>query len=155
MKFVVPEDGSGEAITLWDDAERVVSSLLLYPEARSALGRAVRSRRLRRAEAPAAHALVERLWRDVDRIDVSEELARQAGELAEAHALRVHDAVHLASLVSIVDGDVRLVGSDRELLGGRAGARDHDGVASIASASATATRTRSASSSSPQSTSSV
>lgn len=112
----MPESGSGEAIALWEAAERVVSSPLLYPEARSALGRAARSQRLGRPEAARARALVERLWRDIDRVEVSEDVVREAGRLAETHALRAYDAVHLASARSVADDDLVLVAADRDLL---------------------------------------
>ena len=116
MKLVVPERGSQEAVEVWVGAERVVSSLLLYPETRSAIGRAVRSRRLRSQELPAVRALAERLWRDVGRVGLTEELARNAGELAEAHGLRGYDAVHLASAASVADADLVLVSADEKLL---------------------------------------
>jgi hypothetical protein len=112
----VPERGSQEAVEVWVGAERVLSSLLLYPEARSAIGRAVRLRRLRREELPAVRALAERLWRDVGRVGLTEGLARNAGELAEAHGLRGYDAVHLASAASVADDDLVLVSADEKLL---------------------------------------
>ncbi len=115
MKLIVPEHGSGEVISVWRDADRVVSSRLLYPEARAAMGRATRTRRLDKDAAQGARTLVERLWRDVDRVDVSEDLARSAGDLAETHALRAYDAVHLASALSIADAV--LVAADDELIG--------------------------------------
>jgi predicted nucleic acid-binding protein len=59
---------------------------------------------------------VERLWRDVDRIAVSERLARHAGELADTQALRGYDAVHLASALAVADDDLTLVAADRDLL---------------------------------------
>lgn len=116
MKLVVPERGSEEALAVWVGAERIASSLLLYPEARSALGRAARSRRLGPAELPAARALVARLWSDVDRIGLTEQLARWAGELDETHGLRADDAVHLASAVTVPGDDLVLVAADGDLL---------------------------------------
>lgn len=101
---------------LWEAAERVVSSLLLYPEARSAIGRAARAQRFGGGREIRARAHVERLWRDVDRIAVTGELARWAGELAERHALRAYDALHLASARAVADGGLVLVAADRDLI---------------------------------------
>lgn len=116
MKLVVPEPGSTEAITAWDDAEHVVSSLLLYPEARAAIGRAARSHRLGSRALRAARSQLNRLWSEVDRIEITERLAREAGRLAELHALRAYDAVHLASLASVEDRETVLVSADGALL---------------------------------------
>jgi hypothetical protein len=112
----VPEAGSTEAIEAWQDAERVVSSLVLYPEARAAIGRAARSHRLEGRTLRVARLAFERLWRDVDRIELTERLAREAGRLSELHALRAYDAVHLASLESVEDQETVLVSADGALL---------------------------------------
>ena len=94
----------------------MVSSRLLYPEARSAVARAGRSERLSSARLSAVRAGVERLWEDVDAIDVSDDLARRAGDLAEDHGLRAYDAVHLASALAVADAETVLVAADRALV---------------------------------------
>jgi hypothetical protein len=48
-------------------------------------------------------------------IGVGPQLARSAGELAERHALRGYDALHLASALSIGDPDLVLATWDRQL----------------------------------------
>lgn len=63
-----------------------------------------------------ARRRIEALWGAVDRLDVSEPLARLAGELAEHHGLRAYDAVHLASAVSVADAELVLVAADGNLL---------------------------------------
>lgn len=100
----------------WRSAERVASSQLLYPEARAAVARAARAGRIPPRELPAARVLVERYWRDLYRIRVTEKLARRAGELAEEYRLRAYDAVHFASAASIPDADVVVVSADGALL---------------------------------------
>ncbi len=60
---------------------------------------------------------MERLWSHVDRVGLTEELATEAGDLAEAHGLRGYDAVHLASVVAVADAETVLVAADGELLG--------------------------------------
>ena len=47
-------------------------------------------------------------------LELTESLARRAGELAAAHALRGYDAIHLASAEAILDdGDVMVVSDVR------------------------------------------
>ena len=36
-------------------------------------------------------------WETLDKLEVTEDLVREAGELAEEHAVRGFDAIHLAS----------------------------------------------------------
>lgn len=48
-------------------------------------------------------------------IGLDDALARSAGELAERHALRGYDAVHLASATAIDDPDLVIATWDRDL----------------------------------------
>lgn len=57
---------------------------------------------------------LEELWEQLDSLELTEPLARRAGELAEAYALRGYDAIHLASAEAILDdGDVMIVSDTR------------------------------------------
>ena len=61
-----------------------------------------------------ALATFERLWAEMDGLELTESLARRAGVLAEEHALRGYDAIHLASAEAILDdGDVMVVSDTR------------------------------------------
>lgn len=116
VKLLIREHGSDDARHAWRTAERRLSSSLLYPEARSALVRAARGRRIRGAHLREVRRRVELLWEDVSPVEVTLELARRAGELAEEHVLRPYDAVHLASLDAVADDETVLVAADGELL---------------------------------------
>jgi predicted nucleic acid-binding protein len=48
-------------------------------------------------------------------IGVDEALAHEAGKLADNHALRGYDAVHLASALSVEDDELVVVTWDRDL----------------------------------------
>ena len=100
----------------WAAADRVVSSRMLYPEARAALAAAARAGRLRSDGLRRAREELEALWRDVNCIEVTPDLARRAGELAEEHALRGYDAVHLASFEEVAADDGVLAAADDGLL---------------------------------------
>jgi hypothetical protein len=76
----------------------------------------VRTGRATPGRAAAARALIDDLWNDVTRIDVTEQLVRRAGDLCERHGLRAYDAVHLASCESIAETSTVLVAADGDLL---------------------------------------
>ena len=116
MKLLVPERGAGLVAEAWLASDRKVSSLLLFPEARAAVGRAVRMGRLAQAELTATYRRIEAYWDLIDRVALTEPLARRAGDLAAEHALRAYDAVHLASLEDIGDPDTMLVSADEALI---------------------------------------
>jgi len=89
-------------------------SVALFAEARAGLASAHRSGRSTSAAHAEAVGTLELLWDELDAIDVSEPIARRAGELAETHALRGYDAIHLASAEAILDeGDVMVVSDTR------------------------------------------
>ena len=112
----MPERGSASVAAVWESASRRISSLLLYPEAVSAVGRARRTGRLRSRELSRANRQIEALWAELDRVPLNEPLARRAGEVAQVHGLRAYDAVHLASALSVADAETVLVAEDADLL---------------------------------------
>jgi len=107
---------------IWNASHRSVSTRLLYPETRAALARAARNRRLSRQIHAAARAELENLAQQMDWSELTEPLARRAGELAEEHALSGADALHLAAAEGLVEeesvvvtGDLRLRAAARRL----------------------------------------
>jgi hypothetical protein len=68
-----------------------------------------------------ARAEFEALFADVGLVAASTDLLRRADDLAETHALRGYDAVHLASAAAIADDRTVMVTADRHL---RTAARD-------------------------------
>jgi len=110
VKLFLEEAGSAEVRSLWADAPGCVSSVALVAEARAALGRARRTSRL---SDPAYGLMVGQVldrWAEMEPLELTEPLARRAGELADSHALRGYDAIHLASAEAILDeGDVMVV----------------------------------------------
>ncbi len=86
---------------LWDRAEAVTSSRLIYPEARAAAAAAHRGGRIDTRKLRAAVRVIDELCHELDMIGLDDTLARAAGELSERHGLRGYDAVHLASATTI------------------------------------------------------
>ena len=113
VKLLIDEDGSAAAAEAWANAERLVASMLLYPEARAAIARAFRGRRLTDDEADVAKRLLRYLVDEAHLIEPTRELLWDAAHLADTRFLRGYDAVHLASALDAT-ADVVVTG-DREL----------------------------------------
>jgi predicted nucleic acid-binding protein len=114
-KKVFREEGAELADQVWDAADVVVSSELVYPEARAAAALAHRARRVTDGQLREAVDEIERLYAALDVLAVDREVARLAGRLAEVHSLRAYDAVHLAVSVGIPTRRVVMVTRDRDL----------------------------------------
>ncbi len=93
-----------------------MSSQLVYPEARAAMAAAHRAGRVGPRRLRTAVEGVEELYGALRVIALDEPLARAAGDLAERHALRGYDAVHLASALAIdAPGELIVATWDQEL----------------------------------------
>jgi len=115
IPLIIEEPSSAITSRLWDDAERIVSVRVLYPEARAALARAERMRRVTRGQLTAAIAELELIIGQVDHIEINAPLARLAGGLAHTHGLRGYDAVHLAAAATAADNELVVVTGDSDL----------------------------------------
>jgi len=116
VPIVIEESTSEVAARLWDAAERVVSSRLIYVEARAALSLAHRMGRLDARSRREAVRSLDVLVADLDVVEVTDMLVRHAGMLAESQALGCYDAIHLASAELVNDGEVVLVTGDQDLI---------------------------------------
>lgn len=116
IPLLVEEPGSAIAGQLWDQADRVASVRLVYAEARAALAQAERLGRLTRRQLPRLVEQLDDLYSQLDRVEVDDTLIRRAGQLAQDHALRGSDAVHLAGLERIADSQTVLVAGDDDLV---------------------------------------
>ncbi len=115
VPVVVEEPSSVAASRLWDRADRAVSSRLVYAEGRAALAMARRTGRVDGRQLRAAVEGFELLHRQLDLVEITENLVRDAGALAERFALRGHDAVHLASARVVQDPDMVLATANGSL----------------------------------------
>lgn len=112
---MIPEDGSDTASVLAGEASEIVSSSVLYVEARAALARAAREGRLRGSERVAARDELEHFWDEMIAIDLGLELIRRSGEAAELAGLRAGDAIHLATALSLDEPELLLATWDQDL----------------------------------------
>jgi predicted nucleic acid-binding protein len=83
------------------EASLVATSVLAYPEARSALARLRREGGLTEIEQAQAKGDLDQDWNGFLALPV-EDVWRQAGDLAERHGLRGADSVHLATYLALL-----------------------------------------------------
>ena len=125
VKLYAVEEGREEVERAVEEAGRIVTSAVAYAEARAALARKLREDVFSEEEHREAVTALDEDWRTLEVLSVTENVARFAGDLAERHALRGFDAVHLASALLVRaasreqdDGeDVLFLGFDMDLMG--------------------------------------
>ena len=82
-------------------AQAAYTHLLAYAEMRASLAKAVRERRISADDLPHLVAAFEDDWKELRSVEVSEELIRRAGDLAQQFGLRGYDGVHLAAAEAV------------------------------------------------------
>lgn len=87
----------------------------MYVEARAALARANRERRVSASQLRRAVQALEQLSDEIIYLDVDAQIADTAADLAERFELRGYDAVHLASAVIASAADLIVVTADLTL----------------------------------------
>jgi predicted nucleic acid-binding protein len=97
VKLYVRERGSRETQARLKAASLVATSRVAYPEARAALARRRRENGLTRSALSRAVAALSRDFSHIIVVELSDKVARSAGDLADRQALRGLDAIHLAS----------------------------------------------------------
>jgi len=118
VKVFIEEAGSDEVRALVEGAT-VATSVIAYAEARAAFARRRRERTLTPRAFAAAKRALDGDWPTYASLEVTADVARHAGELAERYALRGFDSVHLASFVAVArqaaEGDVAFSSFDSAL----------------------------------------
>jgi uncharacterized protein len=119
LKLYIAETHSEAVKVAVTEATRTGSATIVYPEARAALARRHREGSLTDDELQNTITALERDWEMFMRLDVTDGMARLAGALAERHALRGADAIHLAAAVMLHHeaGDTRFLSYDKHLAG--------------------------------------
>ena len=98
------EEGADVAAALLEQATDVYTSWLAYPETRSALARAYRDGRLTETGLQGAWTQQDELWRNLNLVELSPDIARHAGDLLAQFPLSGADAVHIASALAVRNG---------------------------------------------------
>jgi uncharacterized protein len=116
IPLLLKERTSPAAERLWVEADRALSSQLLYAEARAAIARAYRRDRIDARRREQAVGALDHLADQFDLIDISDPVVRHAGELADRLALRAYDAMHLSSADLAGSHDLVFASGDKPLL---------------------------------------
>lgn len=118
IKLYVSEDGTDTIRDAVKLASVVAASRVSYVEARAALARAQRESRIEKQDLGHAVTGLKEDWKRFLVLEVTAELVRRAGDLAEEHALRAYDALQLASALILKDGisaEVSFLSFDEDL----------------------------------------
>jgi predicted nucleic acid-binding protein len=118
VKLVLDEAGSDVAAALWNGCDAALSSRLAYPEVCAALAAAVRNHDLTESEGAAATADWKTFWAATRPVELTADVERAAGALAQRHHLRGADAVHLASARALGSPDLAVAVWDKRLHAG-------------------------------------
>jgi uncharacterized protein len=118
VKLVLPEREDDIAVAVWNGCDLALSSRLVYSEVCAALAAAYRSGRLDASGLRRALQRWDEYWLEIWPIELTEEVAQDAGRLVAAHALRGAEGVHLASVLSLVGANPVVSSWDRRLSAG-------------------------------------
>ena len=80
----------------------VVAHAITYVELRAGLAGRLRRKLMKSRDYRTAKAAFETDWPTFAHVEINPLLLTQAGDLAEAHALRAYDAVHLAAALGVL-----------------------------------------------------
>ena len=117
LKLYVREEGRNFVAEAVEVAERVAASTVAYAEARAGLARRWREGDFTEDEYQGSVSDLDQDWRTYDRLAVSNLVAFRAGELAERHASRGFDSIHLASALRLSERfeDLQFLAFDNRL----------------------------------------
>jgi uncharacterized protein len=101
VKLYVEEDESIIVKTLVDSSEFTATSIFAYAEARAAFSRRFREKSITPNEYNRLIKSFDKDWNSYLIISVTEDMIKLAGNLAEKHALRGFDSIHLASALKL------------------------------------------------------
>ena len=116
VPLLINEPSSEFCRRLWEEADDVVTTQLLYAEAAAALAQALRMGRLVTRNHHSALRILDETWTEFDIVEIDDDLIRRAAQLAQTCALRAYDAVHCASAERLAADDLVVASGDRKVL---------------------------------------
>ncbi|MDY6954266.1 MAG: type II toxin-antitoxin system VapC family toxin [Thermodesulfobacteriota bacterium] len=118
VKLYVDEEHSTEVAGLVQSSDVTATSMVAYAEARAAFARRLREKAFTPGEHDQLISVLNKDWGYYLAMKATEDLVRLAGDLAQRHALRGFDAIHLSSAIVLrkeLSGPVVFSCSDRRL----------------------------------------
>jgi predicted nucleic acid-binding protein len=116
VPLLIAEPGSVACQRFWNDADILVAVGITYVEAATALAEAERLGRLTSQDLESSLSALERLWRELDIVEVDETLIRRSAEVARQLGLRAFDAVQCAAAEQLADDSLVAATGDRRLI---------------------------------------
>lgn len=116
IPLMINESGSEVCAQVWNEADALMSSHLLYVEASAALARARRVGRLTARRHRACLRGFEEYWQEVQAIVVDDAIVMRAADLTAEFGLRAYDAVHCATAERVNDAEMVAAAGDRRLI---------------------------------------
>jgi predicted nucleic acid-binding protein len=101
VKLYVEEDESSIIAGLVRDSEVTATSIIAYAEARAAFARRFHEKAFTLAEHSRIKRAFDKDWNNYLILNVTGDMIRLAGDLAEKHYLRGFDSIHLASALTL------------------------------------------------------
>ena len=95
------EEGSLKIETLVRSSEATATSIVSYAEARAAFARRFREKSFTSDEHDRLKAFFDKDWRNYFILNITQDMVKLAGNLAEKNALRGFDSIHLASALTL------------------------------------------------------
>jgi uncharacterized protein len=116
VKLFLEDEADAEALQeLLVGVAAIVTNRLTYVETLASLAAARRAGRLSAQHHEAAVDAFERLWLEWDILELTPELAQEAGSVAETFGLRAGDAVQLATARRLNDAPLVMLAWDTRL----------------------------------------
>lgn len=115
MKLLAREPDFDVVSSLLKSANHLFMASIGYVETRSALGALARDGRLRGSRGDQARLELERVWRDLNVVQLDDYLVGLSGDVTERSRLRAGDAIHLASALVVDEPELVFVTWDHEL----------------------------------------
>jgi len=101
VKLYVEEDESFKVDALVKSSEVTATSIVAYAEARAAFARRFREKAFTKDEYNRLKEFFDKDWNRYLILSVTGDMIRLASDLAEKHALRGFDSIHLASALTL------------------------------------------------------
>ena len=101
VKLYIEEEESSKVDDLVKSSEVTATSLVAYAEARAAFARRFREKAFTSDEHDCIKEFFDKDWSRYLILSVTEDMIKTAGDLAEKHALRGFDSIHLASALTL------------------------------------------------------
>lgn len=116
IPLLITEPSNTRCARIWNDAQTLVSTRLLYVETMAALSQGEIAGRFSAAQFRDRAAAWTEMWDQLEVREFDEDLMIQSGMVAQRYGLRGYDSVHSAAAVSLAHPQLVAASGDRKLL---------------------------------------